>query len=61
MGCKKNKPKKTMVLAVMRFYLRVLADLNEIVRRRKRDVILRIAITLIFHEIFRAKEVPKQY
>jgi len=50
-----------MVLAVMRFYLRVLADLNEIVQRRKRDVILRIAITLIFHEIFRAKEVPKQY
>ena len=50
-----------MVLAVMRFYLRVLADLNEIVQRRKRDVILRIAITLIFHEIFRAKEFPKQY
>jgi len=29
-----------------RFYLRVLADLNEIIRRRKRCVILRIAIML---------------
>jgi len=28
-----------------RFYLRVLADLNEIIRQRKRNVILTIAIT----------------
>ncbi len=31
-----------------RFYLRVLADLKEIIRRRKRNVILTIAIEVFF-------------
>ena len=31
-----------------RFYLRVLADLNEIIRRMKRNVILTIAITCFY-------------
>jgi hypothetical protein len=34
----------------MRFYLRVLADLNEIIRRRKRKVILTIIIEPIYGE-----------
>jgi len=35
-----------------RFCLRVLADLNEIIRRMKQNVILTIAITGLFEKIF---------
>jgi hypothetical protein len=35
------------MFAFTRFYLRVLADLNEIVWRRRRNVILRIAIECV--------------
>ena len=34
-----------------RFCLQVLADLNEIIRRMKRKVILKIAIILIYNEL----------
>jgi len=36
--------KTIAMFAFTRFYLRVLADLNEIIRRLKRNVIMRIAI-----------------
>ena len=38
--------KTIAMFAFTRFYLRVLADLNEIIRRRQQNIILRIAITV---------------
>ena len=49
---------KTIVMfAFMRFYLRILADLNGIIRRRKRNVILTTVTGKQAHQIDKVKKI----
>jgi hypothetical protein len=45
------------MFSITRFCLRVLADLNEIIRRMKRNVILTIAIITFLHNVSKPADI----